>query len=222
MRLRVADIEQGLGTSETAAHARAAAMLSAAYHAYGRDLRVPRPAASTIYVDSDLAPEPPAAGELLASPAPVERLHHLQDRNPIYVDLRAGLRWYRARWARLSQDPVASGAPLTIGSTGERVGQLRRRRSPQHRRLGAGVLPGGGAGSTRISAGKRRIRTASWSARWTRMVMHGQAAIGHRRTHPVTSTPGNAAWPFQPNWLMAPRCLPPEHPSPRRSRRLTC
>jgi hypothetical protein len=44
MRLRVADIEQGLGTSETAAHARAAAMLSAAYHAYGRDLRVPRPA----------------------------------------------------------------------------------------------------------------------------------------------------------------------------------
>lgn len=126
-RYQLADIERELNSPQAVAHARAAAMLSAAYYAYAQDLRVPRTASRTIYVDPDLAPEPPAAGELLASPAPVERLQQLQDHNPLYVDLRAGLRWYRARWSGLPQDQIASGAPLTVGSTGERVGQLRRR-----------------------------------------------------------------------------------------------
>jgi murein L,D-transpeptidase YcbB/YkuD len=112
---------------DAAAHGDADQLLTAALAAYARDLRVPRSSAGTIYVDPELAPTPPNAAELLASPEPVQHLRHLQDRNPLYSGLRAGLRWYTARWSHLPQITIEAGQPMTIGSTGGRVAQLRRR-----------------------------------------------------------------------------------------------
>ena len=47
--------------------------------------------------------------------------------NPIYTDLRRGLVKYQQRWGNLPAMPIAAGATLKPGSTGERVAALRIR-----------------------------------------------------------------------------------------------
>lgn len=101
-------------------------LLSQAYFAYARDLRVPRNTGSVTYVDRELAPSPPS-GELSQSSNPVERLGSLQRGNPLYEGLRERLAEYRARWSGLPKLAVPPGPNLSVGDKGERVALLRRR-----------------------------------------------------------------------------------------------
>jgi murein L,D-transpeptidase YcbB/YkuD len=127
-RYRLAEIERDLASlDDSAALARADRLLTQAYLDYARDLRVPRQGAAFTYVDNELAPAPGDARQLLATAAPVEQLRQLQRANPLYDDLRTGLERYRARWAGLPRVAIPAGAPLAIGSRGERVVLLRRR-----------------------------------------------------------------------------------------------
>jgi murein L,D-transpeptidase YcbB/YkuD len=126
-RYPVGRIEAQLGrTSDETSRARAERLLSDAFLAYARDLRVPT-GLRTTYIDPELAPSPPNAESLLASGNPAQTLKALQRSNPLYEGLRAGLARYRARWSKLPQVPVPSGSDLSLGSRGERVALLRRR-----------------------------------------------------------------------------------------------
>lgn len=122
------EIEREVGRShDPGVRARAEQLLRTGLADYARDLRIPRSVAGTVYVDPELAPTPPSASELLTSTQYIQRLQHLQDRNPLYNKLRVGLKWYRARWSSLPQSRIAVGPAMTIGSSGDRVTQLRRR-----------------------------------------------------------------------------------------------
>jgi L,D-transpeptidase YcbB len=121
----LARIEAALADKATLAHADQ--LLSEMYHAYARDLRVPRNDGTITYIDAQLAPVASDAGLLLASDMPVEKLRSLQSLNPLYTELRAGLARYRLRWSRLPQVAIPSGEPLGLGSKGARVAVLRHR-----------------------------------------------------------------------------------------------
>jgi murein L,D-transpeptidase YcbB/YkuD len=126
-RYPLAPIEAQLSrASDEASRARAERLLSDAFLAYARDLRVPT-GHETTYIDPELAPSPPAVESLLTSGNPAQALADLQRLNPLYDGLRAGLAWYRGRWSKLPQVPIAAGADLSLGSRGERVVLLRRR-----------------------------------------------------------------------------------------------
>ncbi|MEO6199077.1 MAG: L,D-transpeptidase family protein, partial [Sphingomicrobium sp.] len=84
-----------------------------------------------IYIDQELVPRSAKSSGLLRelsfdewSGAPVDMFSSV---NPIYTDLRRGLVKYRQRWGDLPQIPIAAGAVLKPGTTGERVNALRQR-----------------------------------------------------------------------------------------------
>lgn len=126
-RYSIARIERALADkSDPSARGQADRLLSDAFVAYARDLRVPRSDGNVAYIDQELAPAI-AARDLIASDRPLGELQRLQDLNPLYRGLRAGLEWYRTRWSRLPQLRIPPGPPLVLGSRGERVALLRRR-----------------------------------------------------------------------------------------------
>jgi murein L,D-transpeptidase YcbB/YkuD len=94
-------------SGDPAARARADLLLSRAYAAFVRDLRVPgRGTGSVTWVDEELAPEPPPARALLkaASEAPDLGLHVAQATamNPLYTALSRGYARRRAASPRLT------------------------------------------------------------------------------------------------------------------------
>lgn len=122
-RYSVSEIERELARSgDAGALRRADRLLSDAYAAYSRDLRVPRAATDVTYVDAELAPAAVKPGN-----SPVSTLKGLQDLNPTYRELRRGLERYRTQWSSLPQIPIPAGPSLTLGSRGDRVGLLQSR-----------------------------------------------------------------------------------------------
>jgi murein L,D-transpeptidase YcbB/YkuD len=109
-RYGAADLAAALdsaGSGDPAARARADLLLSRAYTAFVRDLRVPaRGASGVTWVDSDLAPEPPEPRALLEAAAAAPDLgRHLDQAmamNPLYVALSRGYARRRAASPRLS------------------------------------------------------------------------------------------------------------------------
>jgi hypothetical protein len=84
-----------------------------------------------IYIDQELVPRAVQDQSLLHeisfdawSGAPVDLFLPV---NPIYTELRRGLVKYRQQWGDLPQMPIAAGAALKTGATGERVAMLRTR-----------------------------------------------------------------------------------------------
>lgn len=95
-------------SGDPAARARADLLLSRAYAAFVRDLRVPAPGAKSgvTWVDAELAPEPPEARALLEAAAAAPDLgRHLAGAiamNPLYTALSRGYARRRAASPRLS------------------------------------------------------------------------------------------------------------------------
>jgi murein L,D-transpeptidase YcbB/YkuD len=106
-RYRVGEIAAALRAGDPASLARADLMLSEAFVAYSRDLRIQPAAARPIFAEQGLAPEPPAPKALLeaAAAAPDRRAHadNVRRLNAVYDSLRDGLEDYRRRWSRLPQ-----------------------------------------------------------------------------------------------------------------------
>jgi murein L,D-transpeptidase YcbB/YkuD len=110
--------------------AKAETRLSRAFAKYVRDLY--RPAnVGMIYVDRELAPEPPTTFGTLSAAARATSLQaHLDSVaqiNPMYGQLREGLAEHRERWANLPPVTVPAGPALKAGATGQRVQLLRQR-----------------------------------------------------------------------------------------------
>ena len=128
-RYEIAQIEAALSrsASDRASRARAERLLSEAFIAYARDLRVPASRTEVAYIDPELAPAAPNAEELLAAPVTADALTELQQFSPLYEELRSGLAWYRGRWSKLPQIEIPPGPPLALGSRDERVTLLRQR-----------------------------------------------------------------------------------------------
>lgn len=124
---RISAIESALARTDAASRREAGRLLSDALAAYVRDLRVPRSAADVTYIDPELVPAAPPAGKLAPGADLVPRLHALQQGNPVYDDLRAGLADYRRTWSALPQTRISDGPALAPGSTGPRVAALRQR-----------------------------------------------------------------------------------------------
>lgn len=120
------DIERGLSQGDEAIAARAERKLAHALGRYAYELRVPRVATGTVYVDPELAPQAVDLGSSAAKGA-IDRLRHVQDRNPLYTGLKSGLAWYRARWSQLPYIALRANEPLAIGSSGTAVAMLRQR-----------------------------------------------------------------------------------------------
>jgi murein L,D-transpeptidase YcbB/YkuD len=94
-------------SGDAAARARADLLLSRAYPAFVRDLRVPaRGGKAVTWIDADLAPEPPEARALLEAAAAAPDLgRHLAEAtamNPLYAALSRGYARRRAAAPRLS------------------------------------------------------------------------------------------------------------------------
>jgi murein L,D-transpeptidase YcbB/YkuD len=94
-------------SGDAAARARADLLLSRAYPAFVRDLRVPaRGGKAVTWIDADLAPEPPEARALLEAAAAAPDLgRHLAEAtamNPLYTALSRGYARRRAAAPRLS------------------------------------------------------------------------------------------------------------------------
>ncbi|MGA9581597.1 MAG: L,D-transpeptidase family protein, partial [Allosphingosinicella sp.] len=92
---------EAAGSGEPTARARADLLLSRAYAAFVRDLRVPaRGKSSVVWVDEELAPEPPEDGALLEAAAAAPDLgRHLAEAtamNPLYTALSRGYARRRA------------------------------------------------------------------------------------------------------------------------------
>jgi murein L,D-transpeptidase YcbB/YkuD len=83
-----------------------------------------------IYIDEDLVPRAvhndasPGMSFAAWSGAPVDLFTSV---NPIYTELRRGLVKYQQRWGSLPEVPIAPGAALKTGMTGDRVAMLRER-----------------------------------------------------------------------------------------------
>jgi murein L,D-transpeptidase YcbB/YkuD len=108
--------------------------LSRAFFAYVRDIRRSRSevANEIVYADRKLAPSKrlnPADILLPAAIAPslAGYLETMGWMNPLYVDLRTALIDFHQRWGVLPPVTIASGIVLRVGSTGDRVRQLRNR-----------------------------------------------------------------------------------------------
>jgi murein L,D-transpeptidase YcbB/YkuD len=100
-------------SGDPAARARADLLLSRAYAAFVRDLRVPaRGASGVTWVDAELAPTPPGARALLEAAAAAPDLgRHLDEAtamNPLYTALSRGYARRRAAGPRLSEAEEAA------------------------------------------------------------------------------------------------------------------
>jgi murein L,D-transpeptidase YcbB/YkuD len=124
---RLPAIESALSEPDPVSRREAGILLSEALAAYARDLRVPRSAGDVTYIDPELVPTAPAASEIALGPDLVPRIAALQQGNPVYDDLRAGLADYRRTWSALPQTRIPDGPALAPGSRGPRVALLRER-----------------------------------------------------------------------------------------------
>ena len=129
LRRAVVDVRNG----NSAALGRTELKLSKAFYAYVRDLRDPGAFRSDkiVFADPRMKPQRLLPADVLmpAAIAPSLDVYLAASSwmNPIYDNLRDALEDFRKHWDDLPAGTVATGAPLRLGASGERVRDLRHR-----------------------------------------------------------------------------------------------
>jgi len=170
----VAQVRNG----DSASLGRTELKLSKAFYAYVRDLRDPGAFRSDkiIFADPRMRPQRLLPADVLMPAAIAPSLDGYLAAsawmNPIYDNLRDALEDFRKHWDDLPAGTIASGAPLRLGASGERVRDLRHK-------LG-------------FPEGNRFDKPLAWKVRVFQME-HGLAATGVADSATIAALNGDSS-----------------------------